>query len=105
MNDINNIVKKSDFIIPLVGNKFFKNKPLKKDKEILLIPDPKNKYDPNAIAVYSKRDEKLIQLGFVIKDKCSVIKEKLEIIKSIKLVRSTQKNSENLYYYYLVINL
>tara|TARA_B100001093_G_scaffold441931_1_gene443376 strand:- start:664 stop:981 length:318 start_codon:yes stop_codon:yes gene_type:complete len=105
MSDINNLVKKSNFIIPLVGNKFFKNKPSKKDTKILLIPDPKNKHDPNAVAVYSRRGETLLQLGFIIKDKCKLVKEHLEVIKNIKLVRSVEKNDENLYYYYLVINI
>lgn len=105
MTEIKKIVADSNFIIPMVGNKFFNNKPIKKDKNILLIPDPKNKYDPNAIGVYSKRDTSLIQLGFVIKDKCSIIKENLDNISNIKLIRSIEKNDENLYYYYLVINL
>ena len=105
MSDISNIIKNSNFIIPLVGNKFFKNKPSKKDIDILLIPDPKNKHDPNAIGVYSRRGEKLLQLGFIIKDKCKLVKNNLEKIKNIKLVRSTEKNNENLYYYYLVINI
>ena len=83
----------------------FGNSPIKKDKNILLIPEPKNKYDPNAIGVYSKRDTSLIQLGFVIKDKCSIVKENIDNISNIKLIRSIEKNEENLYYYYLVINI
>ena len=105
MTDIKKVIDKSDFIIPMVGNKFLKHKPTKKDKQILLIPQPNNKHDPNAIAVYSKRDESLVQLGFIIKDKCALIKDNLEKIKNIKLVRSIEKNSENIYYYYVVINL
>ena len=105
MTDITSLIDKSEFVIPLVGNKFFKNKPSKKDIDILLIPEPKNKYDPNAVAIYSRREDKLVQLGFIIKDKCRLVKEKLELFKSIKVIRSKTKNDENLYYYYLVIDV
>ena len=103
MSHLQDLINTSNLIVPMVGNKYFPYKPSKNDKEVLIIPDTQNKYDPNAMAVYSKRNEKLIQLGFIIKDKCEIVKSKLHNIKNIKLVRSKEKNKENLYYYYLLI--
>ena len=91
MTDIKKVIDKSDFIIPVVGNKFLKHKPIKKDKQILLIPQPNNKHDPNAIAVYSKRDESLVHLGFIIKDKCALIKDNLEKNKKYKTCKIYRK--------------
>tara|TARA_B100001093_G_scaffold486374_1_gene521624 strand:+ start:160 stop:492 length:333 start_codon:yes stop_codon:yes gene_type:complete len=97
-----------DYIkIPLVGNRFQKRKPNKNDNNIVLIKEDDNIHDPNAIAVYSKITEndrqRFDKLGFVIKDKAGFVRENHEKITVYKIIRSKNKNKDNLYYYYLLI--
>ena len=92
-------------IIPLVGNRFLDVTPNQKDKTIMLIAEDNNKHDSDAVAVYSKRDKNLVKLGYIIKDKNVYVRTIIDSIKSIKLIRSRDKNSFDEYYYYLGINL
>jgi hypothetical protein len=98
-------LKEDQIIIPLVGNIHQSRIPNKYDNKIMLIDEPDNKYDPNAIAVYSNAKDGLIKLGYVIKDKTSQIKIIENKIDTISIIRSAEKiPKSNRYYYYLLIN-
>ncbi len=97
--------------IPLVGNKFQKERPSKLDKEFMLIHEDNNINDPNAIAVFSKRTDNtgkfnLVKLGYISKhhntDKMFE-KDNLDNIVIKSIIRSAKKNEDDCYYYYLVI--
>ena len=94
--------------IPLVGNKFQKHKPLSSDKDIILIHEDNNKNDPNAIAIYSKRniDNKfeLAKLGYIPKTHNEFIKNNLDNITVKGIVRSAELNTDGTYYYYILLN-
>lgn len=95
--------------IPLVGNRYQKRKPNRKDTEIILIKEDENEYDNKAVAVYSKtkidNEIKFEKLGFIIRDKATFIRENYENITIRKLVRSKNKNKDNLYYYYISMTI
>ena len=89
----------------MVGNKYCKLKPSKYDKDILLVNENDNQYDKNAIAVFSNRNNKFIKLGYIIKDKTRLVNSIKDSIEDIKILRSNEKNNEDLYFYYLGINV
>jgi hypothetical protein len=93
-----------DEIVPLVGSKFLNITPNNQDKDLMLIKEDNNIHDSNAVAVYSKRNNKLTKLGFIIKDKNVEIRNMMDSIKTTKLIRSDSK-SNGRYYYYVAINL
>lgn len=88
--------------IALVGNKFQARRPNKNDKDILLIREDENEYDSNAVGVYSKNNG-LTKLGYIIKDKTQYIRDNLDNINVEGIIRSNSMNSDNTYYYYLLI--
>ncbi len=94
--------------IPLVGNKFQKHKPISSDKDIMLVHEDSNKNDPNAIAVYSKRNVnnkfELVKLGYIPKTHNEFIKNNLNNIIVQGIIRSADKNTDGSYYYYLLLN-
>ena len=94
--------------IPLVGNKYQSRKPNKNDVDIELINEDDNVHDNMAVGVYSKMvtNNKITyeKLGFVIKDKTKFVREYGESLKLYKIVRSKEKNNDNLYYYYLLFH-
>jgi hypothetical protein len=93
-----------DEIVPLVGSKFLNITPNKHDKDLMLVKEDNNIHDSNAVAVYSKRNNKLVKLGFIIKDKNVEIRKIMDSIKTTKIIRSDIK-SNGRYYYYVAINL
>ena len=94
-----------DEIIPVVGNKFLNVTPNKDDKNILLIKEDNNKHDSDAVAIYSKRKNGLVKLGYIIRDKNVYVRNIMDNIKTLRLIRSSDKNIDGDYYYYLAINL
>ena len=90
----------------LVGNKFQKRPPTKDDVNIYLIKETNNEYDKNAIAVYSLVDihgeKDFCKLGYVAKKNIEAIETIIKTIKIYKIIRSKDKNSDGLYYYYLL---
>ena len=89
----------------MVGNKYCKLKPSKHDKDILLVNENDNQYDKNAIAVFSNRNNKFIKLGYIIKDKTGLVNSIKDSIEDIKILRSNEKNNDDLYFYYLGISV
>lgn len=86
-------------IIDIVGNKFQKKKPSKRDKKILFIDEPNNIFDKDAIAIYSDRNDYYKKLGYVPKYDTWRIHKLKNNFKKIKGI--IQNNS----YYSIVIEL
>ena len=54
---------------------------------------------------YSKRKNGLVKLGYIIRDKNVYVRNIMDNIKTLRLIRSSDKNIDGDYYYYLAINL
>ena len=98
---IKKIINLNDYnILYLVGNQYCQNKPCKLDKNIKFIPEPENKYDPNAIKVVSIRNNKEYKLGYVGKLYTDKIRENINRIKVYRILKK-KNGTENPYYHIL----
>ena len=102
--DISSVINNPNYIkLPLVGNKYCEKKPSSKDKDVIIVKDVTNQYDPNALKVISIRNSKEYHLGYVIKDKVSEI---YKILDRLRFVTIVQKSApENSLYYYLILEI
>ena len=103
MPDLDEITSNPDYIkIPLVGNKFCKKKPTKKDTNIQIIRDTHNEYDARALKVVSIREGLKHDLGFIIKEKIDYVNSIWNDMKFITIIKKIDNNNT---YYYLIYRI
>lgn len=90
--------------INIVGNSYQKNKPSKHDKIIKFIDEPDNKFDANAIAVYSIRKHKNKKLGYVSKNETNFIRKFRKKINVLGIIKKINLNIPNYYSVIIEIN-
>ena len=87
--------------IPLVGNKYCKKKPTNNDKNIKIVKEIDNIYDPKALKIVSERDNIQYDLGYIIKDKIDFVNLNLDKLEFYIFIK--KKNLTNNKEYYSLI--
>ena len=100
VNALHYINNDSYIKISLVGNNYTGNKITKKDINVKLVFDKKNKHDKNAIKVVSIKNNKSYDIGFISKEKTYLVKNLFNRLKFITIIKRVITN--DIVYYYLI---
>tara|TARA_Y100001934_G_C12176945_1_gene689529 strand:+ start:251 stop:901 length:651 start_codon:yes stop_codon:yes gene_type:complete len=86
----------------LVGNRYCKYTPIKGDMPIL-IDEPENKYDKNAIRVETKRGGNIYKLGYISSDYTKYVRDIRNKMKILGIATKKNNNDPEYPYYYIII--
>lgn len=102
---MNQLINNPEYLlVKLVGNKYCDKKPSSKDTKLIFKYEKNNPHDPNAMKVYSKRDEQLLSLGYIERTKNIYLKSLMKN-QSIKYKTIIQKKEYDEIEYYIVFKL